>query len=100
MKYFRTPVTQTLKGNEKQLELVGNSSYRSKFQWNLDQGKGNLVRVSREFKVIRVWVIEVLLKVYYHGSHNIVVGFYQFCYYHIVSHDMANQQVVVILTGQ
>ena len=31
-KYSRTPVTQTLKGNEKQFELVGNSSYRGKFQ--------------------------------------------------------------------
>ena len=27
MKYFRSPVTQTLKGNEKQFELVGNSRY-------------------------------------------------------------------------
>ena len=30
--YSRTPVTRTLKGNEKQFELVGNSSYRGKFQ--------------------------------------------------------------------
>jgi len=30
--YSRTPVTQTLKGNEKQFELVENSSYRGKFQ--------------------------------------------------------------------
>ena len=28
-KYSRTPVTQTLKGNKKQFELVGNSSYPS-----------------------------------------------------------------------
>ena len=51
--YSRTPVTRTLKGNEKQFELLRNSSYQSKFQWNCDQGKGNLVRV-----------IEVLLYMY------------------------------------
>ena len=34
--YSRTPVTQTLKGNKKQLELAGNLSYRGKFQWNFD----------------------------------------------------------------
>ena len=44
--------------------------------------------------------MEVLLNVYYHGLHNVVVGFYQFFHYYIVSHDMAYQQVVVILTGQ
>ena len=98
MKYIRTLVIRTLKGNGKQFELVGNSTYRGKFQWNLDQGKGNLVQVSREFKVIWVWVIEVLLYAYYHGLHNVVVGFYQFFHYYVVSHDMANQQVVVILT--
>ena len=30
--YSRTPVTRTLKGNEKQFELLLNSSYQSKFQ--------------------------------------------------------------------
>ena len=38
-------------GNEKQQELAGNSSYWGKFQWNHDQGKGNLVRVSRKFEL-------------------------------------------------
>ena len=28
-----------------------NSSYQGKFQWNFDQGKGNLVWVSRELKL-------------------------------------------------
>jgi len=42
-KCSRTPLTRTLKGNEKQ--LAGNSSYQGKFQRNFDQGKGNLVRV-------------------------------------------------------
>ena len=32
-------------------ELAGNSSYRGKFQWYFDQGKGNLVRVSGEFEL-------------------------------------------------
>ena len=49
--YSRTLVTQTLKGNEKQFELAGYSSYWAKFQWNFDQGKGNLVQVSREFEL-------------------------------------------------
>ena len=49
--YSRTPVTQTLKGNEKQSELAGNSSYWGKFQCNFDQGKGNLVQFSREFEL-------------------------------------------------
>ena len=53
--YSRNPVTQTLKGNKKQVELAENSSYWGKCQWNLDQGEGNLVLV------IRVQVIEVLL---------------------------------------
>ena len=55
-KYSRPPVTRTLKGgggrgNEKQFELAGNSSYRGKLQRNCDQGKGNLVRVSGEFEL-------------------------------------------------
>ena len=41
----------TLKVYEKQLELVGNLSYQGKFQWNFDQGKGNLVRASGEFEL-------------------------------------------------
>ena len=45
----RIPVTRTLKGNEKQSGIAGNSSYRGKLQWNLDQG--NLVRVSGEFEL-------------------------------------------------
>ena len=28
-----------------------NSSYRGKFNWNVDQGKGNLVRISEEFEL-------------------------------------------------
>ena len=39
----RTPVTQTMKGNEKQFKLGRNSSYQGKFQWNFDRGKANLV---------------------------------------------------------
>ena len=31
--YTRTPETQTLKGNGKQFELEGNSSYPGKFQF-------------------------------------------------------------------
>ena len=46
-------VTRTLKGNEKQFELVRNSSYRSKFHWHFDQGKQNLVRVSGELELSR-----------------------------------------------
>ena len=38
----RILVTRTLKGNVKQFELAGNSSYRGKFRWSFDQGKGNL----------------------------------------------------------
>ena len=38
----RTPVTVRVPGNE---------SYRGKFQWNCDQGKENLVRVSKEFEL-------------------------------------------------
>ena len=30
--YCRTPVTRTLKGNQKMFELAGNSSYQGKFQ--------------------------------------------------------------------
>ena len=44
-------LTRTLKVNEKQLELVGNLSYQGKFQWNFDQGKGNLARASGEFEL-------------------------------------------------
>ena len=40
-----------MKGNEKQFELAGNSSYWGNFQWNFDQGKGNLVPVSGEFEL-------------------------------------------------
>jgi len=43
----RTPVTRTLKGDEKEFEFAGNSNYRG----NFDQGKGNLVRVSGEFEL-------------------------------------------------
>ena len=35
-----------------------NSSYRGKFQWNFDQGKGNLVRVSREFELTELELTE------------------------------------------
>ena len=44
-----------LQGKE-QFELVRNSSYRGKFQWNFDQsGKENLVRVSGEFELSRFY---------------------------------------------
>ena len=46
--YSSTPVTRTLKGNEKQFELAGNSNHQGKFKGNFDQGNGNLVRVSEE----------------------------------------------------
>ena len=49
--YIKPPVNRTLKGNDKQFDLARNSSYRSKFQWNFDQGKGNLVWVSGEFEL-------------------------------------------------
>ena len=39
-----------LKGNEKQLSLWGNLSYRAKFKWNFDQRKGKFAPVSGEFK--------------------------------------------------
>ena len=39
--YSRTGVTRTLKGNEKQFELVTNSNYWDKFHCDLDQGKKN-----------------------------------------------------------
>ena len=49
--YSKTPVTRlTLKRNKKQFEWERNLSYCSKFQWNFDQGKGNIVRVSGEFE--------------------------------------------------
>ena len=36
-----------------------NLSYRGKSQWNFDQGKGNLVRVSSDIRIIGVWVNQV-----------------------------------------
>ena len=50
-KFYCRVKPRTPKGNEKQFELAGNSSYRGKFQWNFDQGKGNLVLVSGEFEL-------------------------------------------------
>ena len=41
---------ETLKRNEEQLEWAGNLHCWGKFQWNFDQGKGNIVWVSVEFK--------------------------------------------------
>ena len=38
--YIRTLVTRTVKGNEKQFELEGNTSRRGKFQGNFDRKKG------------------------------------------------------------
>ena len=49
--YSRTLVTWTLKGKEKQFELAGSSIYQSKFQWNLGQGRANLVWISGEFEL-------------------------------------------------
>ena len=34
--YSRTPVSRTLKGNEKHFALAGNWSYRGRFQWHFD----------------------------------------------------------------
>ena len=49
--YSRTSVTWlTLKRNKKQFEWAGNFSYWGKFQWNFDQGKGNIVWLSGEFE--------------------------------------------------
>ena len=48
-----------MKRNVKQYELVGNSSYRSQRQLNVDEGKGNLVRKIEGIQVIRVQVIKV-----------------------------------------
>ena len=59
--YNRIPVTRTLKGNDKKFELARNSSYRGKFQWNCDQGKG--IKFSSNYRgipVIRIRVTEVL----------------------------------------
>ena len=50
-KYSRTPVTLPLKGNEKQFASAESSSYWGKCQWNIDQGKGNLVVVSEKFEL-------------------------------------------------
>ena len=55
--YSWTPVTRTLKENETQFEFERNLSYRDKFQWNFDQGKGKLVRVSGEFELSRFYWI-------------------------------------------
>ena len=49
--YSRNSGTRTLKGNEEQFELAGNSGYRGKFQWRFDQGKWNIVRVSGAFEL-------------------------------------------------
>ena len=43
--YGNDQVTRTLKGNEERFELQGNLTYQGKFQYNFDQGKGNLVLV-------------------------------------------------------
>ena len=48
---YNPEVTRTLKENEKQFELVGNSSYQGKFQGSFDQEKENLVRVSGKFEL-------------------------------------------------
>ena len=48
---YNPEVTRTLRENEKQFELVGNSSYQGKFKGNFDQEKENLVRVSGEFEL-------------------------------------------------
>ena len=56
--YSRTPVTRTLKGNEKQFELAENSSYQGNFQWNFDQGKGNCGEFElSEFELSRFYCI-------------------------------------------
>ena len=48
---YNPEATRTLKENEKQFELVGNSSYQGKLKGNFDQEKENLVRVSGEFEL-------------------------------------------------
>ena len=45
----KNPGNSNSEGNQKHFGLAGNSSYRGKLQWNLDQG--NLVRVSGEFEL-------------------------------------------------
>ena len=58
----RTTGTQTLKGNEKQFELAGNSSYQGKFQWNFDQGRENWGELElSEFEFSRFYCIFNLL---------------------------------------
>ena len=58
----RTPVTRTLRGDEKQFELGGNGVIGLKFSEMFDQGKGNVVRVRGEFELSdRVQGIEVIL---------------------------------------
>ena len=49
--YRKTPGTQTLRGNKKQFEFAGNLSHQGEFQCNFDQGNGNLVWVSGEYKL-------------------------------------------------
>ena len=73
----RTPVTRTLKGDEREFEFAGNSNYQGKFQRNFDQGKGNLVRVSgefelSEFELSRFYCILLFLSGYF-------LVFYTFC---------------------
>ena len=46
-------VTWTLKVNEKQFELEGNTSFRGKFQRNCNQEKGKLVRGSTVLSIFR-----------------------------------------------
>ena len=47
--YF-LPKPSCLSISTKAFDLPRNLNYRGKFQWNFDQGKGNLVRVGREFE--------------------------------------------------
>ena len=45
---LENPGNLNCEGKRKTFRVSENSSYRGKFQWNLDQGKEKLVRVSGE----------------------------------------------------
>ena len=49
--YRATPVSWTLKGNKKTVQVRGNVSFWGKFQWTFDEGNGNLVQISKDWKL-------------------------------------------------
>ena len=48
---LENPGNLNCEGKRKTFRVSEISSYRGKFQWNFDQGKEKLVRVSREFEL-------------------------------------------------